>query len=133
MRVTLPAGTAGQDTTVEVLRKGVPSAPVTLEYVAGITGASASTLPTSGGKVRLIGTGLIGAWVLHPIAAGASTDDDVSVTPTVTDPRGRSVTFVLPAAPEGAYRLVLTPDQNAFPGAVAVFTGASVISFSDFG
>lgn len=133
VQVTVPAGTPGEDVELVIVRKGVESEPIAVEYVAGITAAKASVLPTTGGEVRLTGVGLVGTWVLHPIAAGDSTDDDVALTPTSTDSRGRTVTLDLPASAEGAYRLVLTPSQSTYPGAAAVFTGASVISFSDFG
>ncbi len=97
---------------------------MSITYGAAITGISKAVLPTSGGAVRLTGVGLSGTWTLHPVAEGAGTSRDVSLTPLQIDPQGTWATFAMPAATEGIYEV-------RFTGASRVFTSKSVISYSD--
>ncbi|GAB6899806.1 C1 family peptidase [Kineosporia succinea] len=124
VQAAIPSGTPGQQADVILYRQGVPAPAVSITYGAAITGISKAVLPTSGGAVRLTGVGLSGTWTLHPVAEGAGTSRDVSLTPLQIDPQGTWATFAMPAATEGIYEV-------RFTGASRVFTSKSVISYSD--
>ncbi len=133
VQVVLPPGPPGTSTEVVLCRHGIPSPPIRVEYAAGITGITRTVMTTAGSTVRVTGVGLSGRWVLHPIAAGPGTERDMPLEDITLDDRGRSAEIDLPPMPVGVYEIRFSPDQQAYPGAVGVFTSKAVVSYSDFG
>lgn len=136
VEATLPAGTPGQTAPITIYQQGVAFSPVNVNYAAGITSISKTVLTTAGGDVKLSGVGLSGTFKLHKVADGASTTNDITVTPASEkklDAKGKSATITVPnTVTEGVYQVVVTPSGD-FSGATQLFTSKSVISISNNG